>query len=62
VTGGKFVAMIEDTALFYVLAWSVFQLIVHHLTSSTVFMPFFSGSFLIVGDGEKAQFSDPLIL
>lgn len=62
VTGEKFVSVIEDTGLCHVLAWSVFQLMVHHLTSSTVFMPLSSGSFLIIGGEEKAKFSDPLIM
>jgi hypothetical protein len=61
VAGKKLVAMIEDAALCHVLASSVFQLNDAPPHFCTVLMPFCTGSFLMVGEEERAQFSDLLV-
>jgi len=49
VTGDTFLAMMENTALRHVPVGTVFQSDVHPVTSPVMFVPFWTGSFLIVG-------------
>jgi hypothetical protein len=61
VSGDTFLVMIENTTLRHVL-WEQFSSqVVHHLTSPAVFVPFWTGSILIVVLEEGVPFPGSLV-
>jgi hypothetical protein len=62
VTDVTSLAMIKNTALLHGPVGKFFSWIVHHLTFSIMFVPFWTMSFQIIGSEEEDPFPGPIIL